>query len=215
MATGWKKDYSRYKDFFLNVLGAYNNKPNLKIYLELILSLSTIIIFSIFAIRPTILTILGLNNEIAGKELTSSKLNQKVNNLQTANSILQSEASNLAFVSEAVPQNANADVLIKQIDSIATQNTVQILSFSASDIVLLGDNKIDKKEDGITPLAENAKGLSFTISVSGSYQQLFSFLISLENMRRPIKVDSFTINSNTTEEGPVIIMVVSGRVPFI
>ncbi len=54
MQTGWKKDYTRYKDFFLNVLNAYNNKPNLKIYLELFLSLTTIVAFSIFAINQFI-----------------------------------------------------------------------------------------------------------------------------------------------------------------
>ena len=74
MEKGWKRDYSRYKEFFLNIWRVYNTKPSLKIYLELILSLSTVAVFAVFAIKPTVLTIIELNKEISSKEETISKL---------------------------------------------------------------------------------------------------------------------------------------------
>jgi len=82
MANSWKDNYARYKDFFLNILRVYYAKPNIKIYLELILSLTTIVIFSIFAIKPTVLTIIELNKEIQAKEETVRKINQKLDALK-------------------------------------------------------------------------------------------------------------------------------------
>jgi len=95
MAQTWKRDYTRYKNFFLNVLSIYNSKPNLRVYLELVLTLGTIIMFVIFAIKPTILTIIDINNEIKNKEAIISSLEKKITDLQTASSILQKEESNL------------------------------------------------------------------------------------------------------------------------
>jgi len=80
MNDNWKKGYSRYKELFLNTIHLYYSKPNIKIYLELILSITTIICFSLFAIKPTILTIIQLNKEIKSKEETLAKINQKISN---------------------------------------------------------------------------------------------------------------------------------------
>lgn len=215
MNQGWKKDYFRYKDYFLNVLTLYRSKPNLKIYLELILSLSTIIIFSTFAIRPTVLTILELNNEINSKEQTVLLLKQKVNDLQTANSIIQSRSDDLQYISEAVPESANQDILIKQIELIADNNSVQIVGLTAFDINLIGDDKKKKDAKETKVLAEGSKEISFTVSVTGEYNNIFSFLTTIETMRRPVKIESLTMNTTTTNNGNMIALTLTGRVPFI
>jgi len=205
MAQGWKKDYSRYKGFFLNVLSIYKSKPNLKIYLELMLSLGTIILFSIFAIKPTILTIIDLNNEIKGKENTVLKLKQKVIDLKTASNILQEESDDLKFVDIAVPSNADVEQLIDQIAKIAIANSVEIKNLSSADILLKGSlNKEVKSNE-----------LPINFSLIGSYQNLFQFLQSAENLIRPIKIDSLIFNSsNTVDNIKVIVLTVSGKVPY-
>ena len=78
MESGWKQNSSRYRELFKNLIRLYNTKPNIKAYLELILTISTVIVFALFAIKPTILTILDLNKEINSKEATVSKLKQKI-----------------------------------------------------------------------------------------------------------------------------------------
>lgn len=215
MAQGWKKDYFRYKDFFLNILSVYNAKPNLKVYLELILSLATIIVFSLFAIKPTILTIIDLNNEIKSKEETSAKLKQKIQNLQTASNLLQTEANNISYIDQAVPNKATAEVLVKQIESLSIESGLKILGFSASDITLVGKATDTKKAKEIENLPNNADELPFSFSATGTYTAIFSFLNKIEELRRPIRIDSFIINSNVTESGKTLIMTVTGRVPFL
>jgi len=194
MAVGWKKDYLRYKDFFLNVLRLYKSKPNFKIYLELILSLSAMVIFSIFAIRPTIITIIGLNKEIRGKEETVVKLKQKIKNLQTASMTLQAEANRLPLIIQAVPNLASPEVFVKQIENIASQNGVIILKLSAS---------------------EEINELPFSISVTGSYASLSSFLKSVENLRRPVKFDSFAIISSVTDLEKILTLTITGKLPYL
>ena len=194
MAVGWKKDYLRYKDFFLNVLRLYKSKPNFKIYLELILSLSAMVIFSIFAIRPTIITIIGLNKEIRGKEETVVKLKQKIKNLQTASMTLQAEANRLPLIIQAVPNLASPEVFVKQIENIASQNGVIILKLSAS---------------------EEINELPFSISVTGHYASLSSFLKSVENLRRPVKFDSFAIISSVADLEKVLTLTITGKLPYL
>lgn len=215
MAIGWKKDYFRYKDFFLNIVGQYKVKPNLRKYLELILSIVTIGLFAIFAIRPTLLTIIELQKEIREKEETVLKLETKIRNLQTGSNNLQIESSRLPIILEAVPDYAKPEVLVKQIESLVAKNSLTTMSFSASDAVLVGSDDTTERPFEGQKLPDGASELGFTISVTGSYENLFSFVSDLQNMRRPVQVDSFAINSNTIENEKVLVLIISGRVPFL
>ena len=204
--ASWKKDYFRYKDFFLNVLSVYNAKPNFKVYLGLLLSLSTIVVFLIFAVKPTVLTIIELNKEIKGKEETLSNLNAKIANLEIANNLLQSEANNIQHVYQAVPKVAEPEVLIKQVEILSNEALLKILGFSFSDVLVRGEESEEEKDKN---------ELAFTYSATGSYQSLFSFLTQLESLRKPVKFDSFVINASSTEEGKVLVVTINARVPFL
>lgn len=204
MAQGWRKDYLRYKGFFLDVLVVYNSRPNLKAYLELILSLGTIVIFSIYAIKPTILTIVELNNEIKSKENTVLLLTQKISNLKIASNLLQKESQNLEIIDNAVPTGANVELLVKQIEKISLDNSVAIRNFSSANIFLKGNS--DKKVESELPVS---------FSITGNYQNLFQFLQTIENLRRPFRIDSFVFNSNITADNEkFIVLTISGNVPY-
>lgn len=204
MAQGWRKDYLRYKGFFLEILTIYNSRPNLKAYLELILSLGTIVIFSIYAIKPTALTIVELNNEIKSKENTVLLLTQKISNLKIASNLLQKESQNLEIIDNAVPTGANVELLVKQIEKISLDNSVAIRNFSSANIFLKGNS--DKKVESELPVS---------FSITGNYQNLFQFLQTIENLRRPFRIDSFVFNSNITADNEkFIVLTISGNVPY-
>lgn len=214
MPSGWKKDYIRYKEFFLNVKALYDTKPNLKIYLELILSIITVGVFAFFAIKPTILTIIELNKEIQSKTETSAQLKLKVKNLQAASSLMQSRSTDIQLVEQAVPKVAVPEQLVKQIQDESNQNSLQIIGFSISDAVLLGKSTDKKASAGIKPLPNGANELPFTFSATGSYPNIFNFLAKIESFRRPIKIDSYTINSTSTDTEKKIVLTIIGRVPY-
>lgn len=216
MANSWKNNYMRYKDFFLNVLRIYYAKPNIKIYLELILSLSTIIIFSIFAIKPTILTIVELNKEIQAKEETIVKINQKLTNLKKAGDLLQNGSERLSKIEGSIPSSASPENLIVEIERLADKNSLQILNLSMSDVVIIGDKESKrKKTKDVEALPSDADELPFTMSLTGSYQNLILLLSDIDNALRPVKIDSLTINSSKTEEGRTLVLMISGRLPFV
>ncbi len=215
MATGWKRDYFRYKEFFLNVLSIYNTKPNLKIYLELTLSIFTVIIFSVFAIKPTILTVIELNNEIKAKTSLVDDLNVKLKNLQTAGQILQTNVNDLVYLEQALPDTAKPENLIKQLEILASESNVKIIGISSSDVIISGNTDLKNKQIVLTSTDLNADELPFSISITGDYQSLLSYLKKIENLRRPIKIDSIAFNSNNTDTGKVINLLISGRTPYL
>ncbi len=215
MGNSWKKDYLRYKDFFLNVLVLYNTKPNIKIYLELILSIVTIIIFSFFAIRPTVITIIALNKEIKTKEEISQKLKSKVKNLQAIGTLLQQKSADVMVIKEAVPENSSPDKLVNQLENISKNNSLNITNFSISDTVIYGIPPKSKKTREYKSLSEEANELAFIFSATGSYQNIYNFLAQIEDMRRPIKIDTMTISSGSNEEDEFIVITIAGRLPFL
>lgn len=212
MKNNWKANYLRYKSFYLNILKMYQTKPNLKIYLEIILSLITVAVFSVFAIKPTVTTIIELNNEIKAKQGMIAQMNRKITNLKTASNLLQSESQSLLLIEQAIPKTSDSEILLSQIESLANQNQLNILNISMSDVVVSGEQvKPTKKEEA---LPSNAKSLDFSVSVSGDYLNLYNFLSSMERLRRPIKVNGLSITSSTTESGKNIVMIISAKVPF-
>lgn len=213
MRSNWRDNYSRYKDFFLNVLRVYNTKPNLKIYLELVLSLLTIAIFAIFAIKPTILTIIDLNKEIKNKQNTITKLHQKVKNLQTANNLMQVESENLKFVDEAIPDFVDPKTFIQKVENIANLYSIKLTGLSISEVMILGNDQ-KKKDQKDVVLPENANEEKFILTVGGTYPNLLLFVESIENFKQPIKVDSFSIKSSSIGEENLLILTMSGRLPY-
>ena len=81
MAGGWRSNYLRYRSFFLNIYNVYKRRPDLKMFMEILLSLGTISFFAAFALRPTALTIVDLLEQIDEKETTIEKMDQKIQNL--------------------------------------------------------------------------------------------------------------------------------------
>lgn len=204
--ANWKSDYTRYKDFFLNVRTAYSTKPNLQIYTELVLSLVTVVIFLVFAIRPTVLTIIDLNKDIKAKEDTLLKLRTKIDNLELANNLMQQEFENIEYIYQAVPKTSEPETLIRQIELLSNESQLKITGFSFSEVAVK-----NSKED--TSKLKN--DISFNFSATGSYKDMISFLSKLESLRRAVKFDSFAINGNETENGRVLVLTINARVPFL
>lgn len=215
MATGWKGQYYRYREFFLNIVSLYKQRRDIRAFLELILSLSTIIIFVIFALKPTILTILSLYSQINNKKSTLESLNQKVSALQRANNIYSQNKNSISTVNSAIFTKPEPDTISKQIQGLASKNSVNILGVSVGQLMIIGKTTAAKTLVDVKPLPESAQAMSISISVKATYTNLINFIKDLESLRVPIKVDSLTINSSQTQEGSIIVSVITARVPFI
>ena len=204
MALGWRKDYLRYKSYYLNILNLYKRREDLRMFLEIILSLVTISFFSLFALRPTFLTIAVLLKEINTKKETIAKMDAKIKNLQTAQNILNQESLRIPILELSIPAFPQPQNFAHQIEGIASTAQVEVLGIRVDEIPLRGD-----------VLVKDQGEMGFSISTTGSFQNLFSFLKNLENLRSPVKIDVLGISLAKQEQGNILTLVVTGKTPYL
>ncbi|KKU21916.1 MAG: hypothetical protein UX34_C0036G0002 [Candidatus Woesebacteria bacterium GW2011_GWF1_46_13] len=207
MALGWRKEYLRYREYFLNVLTIYKQKEDLRMFLEIFLSLATVSL--------TLVTIAALLTEINSKEEIVAKLDTKIQNLSTAQTLLDQEITRLPLIEEAIPQAASPETFVRQFEGLAAKNGVNLLGVSLGQVTLLGEVKKAPPEEGVTPLPEDTLGISFSVSIAGNYSNLLGFLADLEKLRRPLAIDTTGITATETDEGKTLVILVSGRAPYI
>lgn len=215
MAIGWRNQYGRYKEFYLNIINLYKQKADLRAFLEIILSISTIIIFSIFALKPTALTIIALLKEINEKKITLTGLTKKISDLEKAGEIYIEKQEDIAIIDTAITTLPSPEQISKQALTIASKNSVEIMGLSVGQIILIGPTPAKKGKSEFKPLPNNAQEMAFSLSVRGPYINIRSFLMDFENLRLTSKIDILGINSSNTDSGRVIVAIISGRIPYL
>lgn len=213
MALGWRSGYLRYKRLFLNIAELYNQRRDLRAFLETLLTLGTIAIFAIFALRPTFLTIAKLYQEIKAKEELAANLTKKAQNLVQAQTIYNQEGPRLSLISSAMPEKPFPELFVRQLEGLVAKHNVQVLGLTFGKATLLGsedDSSIKK-----IPLPAKIGGTSFSLSAKGNYSSISSFLSDLESLRRPIIIDTFSLNVSEVAERDVLVLVVTGLAPYL
>lgn len=186
IATPWYRHYSKYRSYFSNSLSSMKNKDEIKAYLEILLSLATIIIFSIFALRPTLITIAKLYKDIDYKSEVITKMDSKIENLKIAQDYLNRSSQSLTKLSEAVPDGPQPESTYRQFEGINSNNLP---------ITYLNINKADLLK---TPTSmEGSIGIS--LSFNGNFPEIIYFVESIEKLRRQISLSSLVISTQNTK----------------
>ncbi len=215
MALGWKGQYFRYKEFFLNISSFYKQRADLRAFLEIILSLTTIVAFLLFALKPTALTIISLLQEIKNKQNTVAALTLKISNLQKANDVFTQNQNTIPDVDSAIGTAPQPDIIMQQIQGLAVKNSVIISGASVSQVTIIGTTPAKKASTDVKPLPGNAKEMPISINIKGDYANILQFVADFENLRVITKIDSLAINSSITDKGQAIVAIINGRVPFV
>lgn len=213
MALGWRSGYIRYKRLFLNIAELYNQRRDVRAFLETLLTLGTIAVFAVFALRPTLLTIAKLYQEIKAKEELATDLTKKAQNLVQAQGVYNQETPRLSLLSTAMPVKPYPELLVRQLEGLVAKHNVQVLGLTFGKATLLGsgDESLPKK----TPLPTNIGGASFSLSAKGTYSSISSFLTDFESLRRPVVIDTFSLNVSEVEGQDVLVLVVTGIAPYL
>ncbi|HJX59199.1 hypothetical protein A2V61_03735 [Candidatus Woesebacteria bacterium RBG_19FT_COMBO_47_8] len=216
MALGWRKEYLRYREFFLNIVALYKRNQDLRMFLEVLLSLGTVSFFTFFALKPTLVTVAGLYKEIKSKQETVAKMDTKIKNIAAAQTTFNTESSRILLTQISVPDLASPETFVRQIEGLAASSSINLLGISIGQLTLAGEaKKVPTSETDTEPLPEGVPPLVFSISVNGTYAGLASFLSELENLRRPVKIDNVGFTASQTEEGKKLVLLISGRVPYL
>ena len=170
-------DYEKY----YRLLFPYIKKGRNQKYLYIILTISSSIFFTIFAISPTLNTIVKLRREINDSIFVNEKLTQKVNNLSALTTSYNEIEDDLSFLLDAIPEEAQAPVLVGQIQAIASQHSVIFH--------LINVSPINFSEN------EATRSSSFTFELGGksNYENFYNFISDLANMQRIVVIDEISI----------------------
>ena len=224
MHPGWRKNYLRYKSYFLNVAGQYRQRADIKVYLEILLSLATVTIFSVFALRPTLLTIAELIKEIETKNDVISVIDSKIQDLSKAQLLSDQQRANLSLLHIAIPQKPSPDIFMRQVEVLSQKYQTSLTGFTIGEALILGESVSKTSETGRstdTPKPEStSEKLTFSIQTKvdiDNFTNSADFLNDIEISRRPIQINSFNFNSveDAQEGGKDVIFTIAGTLPFL
>lgn len=195
-------------------LRRYYRLPEVQVSLTLVLTLFLMAVFIVFALRPTIVSIVTLRKTIVESKKTLQQLETKVANLQVAANELETIKPFLPTLNTNIPnQGAKYAPLTFAIENLALQSGVRLESENMGPTLLF--SRI------LTPFAPNKKqnimALPFAVRVSGSYPNIAGFLSKLLSIERVLGVETVTIirEAGSKSEGGGVTLNVSGSAYYL
>ena len=89
--------------------------------------------------------------------------------------------------------------------------TTNVTNMSIGEAVILGQTATSaKKPDQTSALPENTISTDMNVSAESdlnNYSAVYEFFKSIENLRTPLKIDSFTLNLDESQEGQKFLIV--------
>lgn len=193
--------YSRYFTYIKPV----TKIPIIKNYGPTIFTLIVITIFTIFAIKPTIETILVLQKKLEDSNTTLEKISQKASDLSLGKENYDKlDQETKTRIETAIPDKADFRTLVESLEQTALTNQASISALQIQPLI-------------ITPRDENQIGvpadISFTFNIEGSYETLMTVLKELQSNSRIISIDSLSLSQ--LNEGGGLVMSTTGKGYYI
>lgn len=175
----------QYEKYYKDLLPYFKKQKN-QHYFTAILTLGASIFFALFAINPTISTIVKLRKEIEDSRFVETKLTQKITSLSNLSTEYTKIQEDIPYILDAIPDQPEAPTLTSQIQSIAKSANVKITDLQISPI-------------GLTSQSTSSSSSSFNFSLTGesSYENLQKFISELINMQRILSIDSISLSKST------------------
>ena len=215
MGPAWRRNYLRYRRFFLTFFARYQDRQDLRMFLEILLSLATISLFSLLALRPTLVTIAQLIKEIESKKQVVAVMEAKIKNLTAAQTLYDSEINKIRLLDTSIPKNPSPDKFIRQVEGLSSRHSVGVLSMSIAETALIGKDE-SEQEQSVDGTVLGSKGeVIFTARVTANYQELYNFLTEFDKMRRPINIDSLSLSLSGTDQGILLVLSLNGKIPYM
>lgn len=176
--------YGRYYTFIRPVA---RNKY-IRTYSSLAFSLVAVMIFAIFAIKPTVTTILVLEQRINEQRQIADGLKKKSQNLTLGKQNLEKiDSQTLDKLNALLPSKTDITTIGESVSSIARQNgaSVSAIQFQPTDL---------KGQPSKLNPNPSQNEVSFVLNLTGSYDQLLVALTNLLNSPRLVQIDSVTLS---------------------
>ncbi len=181
---------------YLVKIKRFYKKPLVQASANVAFTLLVICFFVFFAIRPTLVTMVSLQKKLKESKEINQQLSRKIDSLQQVQKIYAQIVDDLFLVEAALPETAEFQSLALRINYLAFKNNLVLnsASFAGFDLVGVREN-LEKGQ----PKAS----YGFTLGLSGSFEQIKSFLTELEQIDRLIKINKVGFSKEKGKIGVV------------
>lgn len=182
--------------YFNTYLKKYWQSQRQKSYTSLGLSLALILLFSVFALRPTLLTVIELREKLAQGKQANTQLDQKIQSLSQAQINYEKIKNSLPLLDEALPNSSKILDFLNQVNSTARQNELLVVKAQSQAVPLaLGAQTKDE-----TQPSKKEQPISFTFEAKGSYENTRKFLTNLQSFVRLVDLNEVSISKEKDEQ---------------
>lgn len=179
--------------------------PIVKNYGLPIFTIIILTIFILFAIKPTIETILVLQKKLTDSQQVLIKINQKANDLSEAKkNYLSLESTTKDKIQATIPTRVELNSIIRILEDIAVINDASISALQIQPVTIEQPSQNNKNQ-----LSE----ISFTYNLEGPYDKLLNILQDVKMSKRLISLESLIFNK--IPESSNILMSVSGKAFYL
>lgn len=195
------RQYFRYFTY----IKPFGRLPIVKNYGPAIFAILTISLLTIFAIKPTIETILVLQKQMANQEEILKKITEKANNLSLGkknyDNLDQTVKTNIFAL---IPDNLNLKSLIRSLEETANSNEASISALQIQPLAINVQRGIQKGS-----LAE----VSFIFNTEGNYSNLTAILQNLKRSSRLISIEALSLSKTSNDKS--LIMSLTGKAYYL
>ena len=179
--------------------------PIVKTYGSAIFTLVIITIFILFAIKPTVETILILQKKLVDTSEVLQKVNKKASDLSQGKQNYDNLDETIKTkTAQAVPSDVDLRSLTQTLEQSAKLHEASISALQIQPLVLS-----TKLQTTIGVLSE----IDFTFNIEVTYQNLISLLQDLKLSSRLISIDKLSIAK--ISEGSGLIMSITGKAYYL
>lgn len=182
------KNFSRIKYFEL--VSNFKNKQTQK-FTNIILTLISVSLFGAFAINPTLTTIVKLKKELSDDEFAQNNLEEKIRNLSILQQKYVAIEDDIPYALDAIPDSPQVPYLMAQIQSVAKNANIHLSNLQNLAVELFKQNVPEKKY----------YQYSFSLSGTGSFENISAFFSKLVNMQRIVSISTFSIDKTADKTG--------------
>lgn len=216
MVFDYRQQYHLYRQYYLKGIQAFSASPMAKTTLGLTLFLTTMLVFILFALKPTLLTIANLWQEIKIKQAFLEKLESKIQTLQEAQLLLAQNQEYVPVVARVIPLSPEFNRAEREIEYLVFKNNLVLASGQFNKIDLFGKIKAEgtEKTEAQEQIKEKVVAttqINFKIKVSGHYQNLKNFLSDLGNLDRFLMIEEVILDQETDIEGGEMQLELKGK----
>jgi Tfp pilus assembly protein PilO len=148
-----------------------------------------LIFLGLFAINPTLSTIANLRKQLSDDQFVDQQLQIKINNLSALQQSFADLSNDLPIINNAVPQSPQAPTLLAQIQAVAKQSNINLLSSQVFPVELDNTGSPNTKYGSFT----------FVVLGQGSKDDAVAFVESLSKMQRIVSFDQITITKKADD----------------